>query len=375
MQFLKYYILSLIFFNLPSFFMFNVSYGFGSFASFSLTIGIFVYFFLESKIKASFWLVALGLLYFGIGALQAKHEFIEFFKEFFKYFVLVICCGTLCKKTTTKQILCFLSIGVLTILIHALFFPSLLGRYSGFFMNPNQAGFVCLLGYALTFTIKNLKLKYSLLSIFALCGFLTLSRYCIIMLVFITLLSIIENFKHILLLFGALIGFIVVLNTSAFDLNTERLGAFQSLYSDNVDTKTISKGSRHETWAQYTDIVLDNLVYGAGYGALHGDGTRQNAVGVHNTYLLVLGEAGILTLIALIALYYNITIKSISVFKRHPEYVYLSVILLSYLLETHNYFDNHILIFITTWIVIQLRDNYTLSQADNLNLKHELTTT
>ena len=66
------------------------------------------------------------------------------------------------RKSKLKEIYIFLLIGALSIIINAVFFPlhnanfyPTYGRFSGFYLNPNYAGAMSLMGFALSFGIKN----------------------------------------------------------------------------------------------------------------------------------------------------------------------------------------------------------------------------
>ena len=65
------------------------------------------------------------------------------------------------KNTTNKEAFLYLLIGSMSIIIHALVFSNAYGRYAGFYLNPNRAGLICLLGLAFSFTLTNKKFKCS----------------------------------------------------------------------------------------------------------------------------------------------------------------------------------------------------------------------
>ena len=158
--------------------------------------------------------------------------------------------------------------------------------------------------------------------LFTIAGLATLSRYFFLMLVIINITSIFANRKNAIGLIAGAIGFIVIINTPAFELNTGRFEALRSIFSSGeIKTKTITTEPRNETWALYTDIILDKLFFGNGYGALQGRGAgaMDIKVGVHNTYLMVLGESGIIPFLIIVILYLSLLFKSAKLFTTNPE--------------------------------------------------------
>ena len=95
---------------------------------------------------------------------------------------------------------------------------------------------------------------------------------------------------------------VLILNITSFQLNTQRFNALKSVFSDEVDTEAISKNSRNETWSLYTDVILENPIIGNGYRSMQGKNADTVGVkaGVHNSYLMALGEAGVIPFLMLI---------------------------------------------------------------------------
>jgi O-antigen ligase len=318
--------------------------------------GIIGYFFLEEKVKIVWPLVILGILYFFISAFNYSGPTSDFIINCIKYFLFVILISSLASKTQNNELITILFIGALSILINAIVFSNPYGRYSGFYINPNTAGAVALIGYVFCLSLNNVKLKLLLQFGFIISGIMTLSRYFILLLVLITLLSIIYNKRNLIgALFGAL-ALIFVITSGDFKLNTDRFKALQSIFSNDVDTETITKESRDETWALYKKPLLNNLLIGNGYKSFQGHeyDTVGVQVGVHNSYLMILGEAGILPFLIFTYLYLLMIIKSFKSFFNHPEYLYLAIVLLTYLLVSHVYFENYIILFFTIWLYKKL---------------------
>jgi O-antigen ligase len=339
----------------------------GSFTSALLLVGIIFYYFLEDKLRPIIPLVILGLCYFFISGVNYAEDFIEFTKDLLRFFIFILGVRTLASRTSKKELCIIFIIGALSILINAVFFSDSYGRYSGLYLNPNNAGFICIVGFALTYNLEKISLKLIAQFIFAICGLMTLSRTFILLLIIVNLIAIIIDKKNIITLVLAFLSLTLILSLSSIRLNTERFGALQSIFSNDVDTKTITKESRNETWAKYIDGILESPITGQGYKKLHGNpnGYKRDDSGVHNTFLMVIGEAGVVPFLIIVIFYLSLLFKSIKLIYYDPIYFVIATILLFTLMVSHNYFDNYILLFITIW----LYNNLNESEADSLIFK------
>ena len=179
----------------------------------------------------------------------------------------------------------------------------------------------------------------------------------ILLLILINVLSLFANRKNIVGLLAGAIGFVIILNTPAFKLNQNRFGALQSIFStQEVDTEVITEESRNETWALYTDVLMQNALIGTGTGAMQGANSYKVkiGVGVHNTYLMVLGEAGIIPFLLIVIFYVSLLARSFKSFKQRPEYFYLAIVLSTFLLVSHMYFSNYVILFFTIWLYTRI---------------------
>ena len=360
---LKYTLLVLLLFKLDTFALIAFGSTIGSVLSALFFGGIIVYFFLEEKVKIVWPLVLLGLCYFFISAINYSGPTQDFIINCIKYFLFIMLIPSLANEAKHNELITILFLGALSILVNAVLFSNPYGRYSGFYINPNTAGTVALIGYVFCLSLKNVKLRLLLQFGFIISGIMTLSRYFIILLVLITLLSIVYNKRNLIgAIFGAL-AMLFVITSGDFKLNSDRFKALQSIFSNDVDTETITKESRDETWALYKKPLLTNLFVGNGYKSFQGReyDTVGVQVGVHNSYLMVLGEAGILSFLLLAYLYILLIVKSIKHFFKHPEYLYLSILLFTYLLVSHVYFENYIILFFTIWLYKKLIHNQEIN--------------
>lgn len=363
MKALKYILLILILLNIPTFSIANISPGLGSATSMLLLLCVIIFYFFEEKLQPIIPLVVLGLSYYIISSLSYTENTSEFLKDLIRYFIFILGIRKLASLTSKQEVCYILLIGAASVIINALFFSNAFGRYSGFYINPNKAGFVCIIGFTLTYSIKQKGIKLIAQFIFAIAGLMTLSRSFILLFLLVNIISIVIDKKNIITLVSGVIALTLILSLSSIKLNTDRFNALKSIFSDNVDTTTITKETREETWANYIDGIMTNPLFGQGYKKLHGKPKgyyNNDDVGVHNSFLMIIGEAGIIPFIIIVVLYLSMLIRSFKVFNEEPLYLIMSLLLLSYLMVSHNYFDNFLLLFMTVWLYDKIKSNNTL---------------
>ncbi len=366
MKALKYLLLILILLNIPTFSIAFISPGLGSATSMLLLLCVIIFYFMEEKLRPIIPLVILGLSYYMISSLSYTEDTSEFIKDLIKYFIFILGIRKFASLTSKQEICFILLVGAFSIIINALLFSSAFGRYSGFYVNPNKAGFVCIIGFALTYSIKQKNIKLLSQFLFAIAGLMTLSRSFILLFVLVNIISIVIDKKNIITLVSGVIALVLILSLSSLQLNTDRFNALKSIFSDDVDTTTITKESRDETWAIYIDDILTNPIFGKGYKKLHGKPKgfyADNDIGVHNAFLMIIGEAGIIPLMIIVVLYLSMLFRSFNIFHEEPIYFLVSLLLLSYLMVSHNYFDNFLMLFLTVWLYDKLKshDNTSLN--------------
>ncbi len=355
MKLLKYIILIMLIWSVPGIFAFDQSLG--SLMSYVLYALILLYFFLNPKPKILIPFVTLGLLYFLISGIIYVDDAQYYNQELLKYFVLIVGATHLLYVTTVTELFVLLIIGGSSIIFNALFSPSDFGRYSGFYFDPNNAGFVCLIGYCLGFAIPNKSLKLGGQFLLTLGGILTFSRTFLLLWILISLISVFASRKNTLN-FGIGLGVIAILLTVAsyVTLNTVRLKAYESLLSSDTDTLLSvqqREGTRADIWSEYYDMIAEKPLFGNGFSTLHGDGADKQ--GVHNSYLMVLGEAGILPFLIIIGIYLSMLIRSFRLFRPDYHLFLLAFTLLAILMTIHTYFDNFVILVTSMWLYIQLR--------------------
>lgn len=353
MKILKYICFALVILNLPSIALFAYGPGIGSLLSYSTILLLVVYYFLEKKTEPNWWLLIITLFYFSLSGLQYLGETKYFLLEFIKYLIFVICGYELTKRITINELYVFLIIGALSIGVEALFFTSRFGRYSGFYLNANVAGFISIYGFSLVYGMKSTTLKLIGQFVFTLMGLLTFSRTFIVIWLLLNLISIKISIKNIRI-FG--IGFLIFSALLAIDaavgLNNPRFEQLKNIVNnENVSVQEINEDSRTETWAKFYDKVLDAPLFGNGYGTFTG---KTGLLGAHNTYLALLGEAGLIPFGLFMAFMGYLFYWSFQFFKRSPNLIMQTISLSVFLLANHNFFNFYYMTFAAMWIQYQI---------------------
>lgn len=354
MKILKYLVFALVMLNLPSIALSIYGLGLGSALSYA-TVGLLsIYFFLEKKSSPNWWLLIIALLFYSISGLQYSGDTPSFIMEFIKYIIFIICGYELSKQISITELYVFLLIGALSIVVESIAFPTRFGRYSGFYLNPNVAGFICITGFALTYGLKRPSLKYLGQFIFTLTGLLTFSRTFIVIWVIINLISLKISIKNLRILGGVFL----ILGTLFFidelvGLNNPRFNQLKSLVNnENVSNQEITSDSRADTWALFYDQIYESPLIGNGYGTFSGKGNLN--LGVHNTYLRILGEAGIIPFIIFLIYIFYLMYMSFIYFQRAPNLLMQIIALSLFLMANHNFFGFYYVTFAAMWIQYEI---------------------
>ena len=359
MKNLKLIILLLIFWNLPSFALAHISSMSGMFLSYGTFLLIIVYFFFNKKERPIIPFIVLGLLYFVISVLVDTQNTENFIVTFIKYFIIIILVIKLLKDTTDKEIFIVLLLGSLSIIYESVFIIDIGGRFSGFYLNPNFAGFICVLGCCLSLSIDNKMLRVFGHLLFSIAGLVTFSRTFLLLWVLINIISLLSNYKNVYkIVIGIVLFSLFVSLGDNFDFNSRRLDAFTSILDGKISDEML-EDSRIQTWALYYYKVLNKPFFGNGYLSFSGktDGIGENSdsiQGAHNTFLMILGESGIFVFLYFTAIYGGFIVTGIRVFKDEPFIFLISFSLFMYMLTSHNYFDNYIILFVSLWLYLKI---------------------
>lgn len=374
MKYLKLVILLLIFCNLAGYALVNVGSALGSLLSYLTLLCVIVYYWFSEKQKPVLPFIILGILFFSISILVNAQYSDNYLVTLTKYFIFIIMASSVIKDVRNIEIYSILLIGSLSIIYETIFVSGIGGRYSGFYLNANFAGFACILGYAIGLTLNSkTKLKLFGQILFSIAGLVTFSRTFLLIWVLINILSVFVNYKNIYKILACAALFLVFISFGdKLDLNTKRMHAFSSILGGKVDSD-LKEESRTETWSLYYDNLLNKPFWGNGYKTFSGitageEGNRFTIkVGVHNTFLMIMGEAGIFTLLYFLWIYSYILINGLSFFKENSSIFFVSFSLILYMLTNHNYFENYLVLFTSLWLFSE-----TVSLKESLKLRERL---
>ncbi len=368
---LKRFILLLILCNLPGYSLVQSGATLGSLLSYSTFLAIIAYYFLAEKEKPVIQFVILGIGFSLISLLVDAQYSDTFLVTFTKYLIVIIMLPSLIKDLKPEEVYVILLVGCSSIIYEAVFVSGIGGRYSGVYLNANLAAYSCIFGYAFGLSIKNKRLKLIGQLLFSIGGLVTFSRTFLLIWVLINLLSILLNYKNVYKIFVC-IGLFALFITfgDRFDLNTQRLTAFSDILSGKIDAK-MKEGARTETWALYYDKILSHPLWGSGYKAFSGQtaggeiDTFTVRVGVHNTFLMIIGEAGIFVFLLFLWIYGYLLVNGIYFFKKNPSIFFITFSLILFMMTLHNYFDNYLVLFTSLWLYHETSKmkNYTWNRG------------
>jgi hypothetical protein len=336
MKYLKLIILLLIFWNFPGFSLVHISATIGTVLSYSTFFLIAIYYFFNSKEKPIICFIVLGLSYFLVSVLVDAQNTENFIMTFVKYFIFIIMGANVVKDVKVIEIYIVMLLGSLSIIYESIFVIDIGGRFSGFYLNPNLAGCACILGYCLSFSIDNKKLRILGQILFSIAGFVTFSRTFLLVWGLVNIVSLSISYKNSYKILAGVILFSLFLSFGEkFDFNTKRLEAFSTILDGKISDE-MGEDSRTTTWALYYDKILDKPFFGNGYlsfsGKTYGNVYNSYSIqGVHNTFLMIIGEAGILVFLYFMWIYGSFIVKGIRIFRGKPLIFLVSFSLLMYM--------------------------------------------
>ncbi len=361
----KYILLFLLFCNMTTFALVYIGPSMGSIVSYATSLLLLVYFFISKPWhKPAIPFILFTILFFVISSFNyTEVDTTNFFMKESLRFMIVIVCGTqLMYNCKPKDFFYIFLLGAGSVIINAVVFPEsnvlyglIRGRFSGFYLNPNFAGSASLFGFALSYTIKAKTWRLIGQFAFTLAGIFTLSRTFVIVWLLINVIAIAKNKKNLLV--PVIGGFVLIVVFTFTDTNifaSDRFDALESLFDEGpVQTKTLEKDSRTATWAMYYDMITDKPIFGHGFMKLQR--RTGNLPGVHNTYLMVIGEAGIIPFLVFIGLYVYLIFGSFKHFKNRPELFYTMIIISLAMLVGHTYFFAYNNVLLSIYVYLQLR--------------------
>lgn len=348
---------------MPAFLLVYSSPTISSAASYLTSLSLLAFFILAKKRhKPTVPFVISSLLYFLISGLNYEGDEIFFLKEFLRFTIVVVCIIEVMARTNYRELFYILLVGAMSVILNAFIFPYanamhglVLGRFSGFFLNPNLAGIVCLLGMAISYSMNNNILRLTGQGIFTLAGMLTLSRTFLIIWIIINITAIVNSRKNLLVpLIGGIAFVIIISFTDSKIFAPDRFKALTALFGEGeVRAKSIGNEGRSTTWAIYYDLIFKNPLSGQGYKSFQVMTTKLP--GVHNTYLMILGESGLIPFLIFIGTYVYLLKYSIIYFKKEPYLLYIIIVVLLNLMASHTFFANYQSIALSVFVYLRIR--------------------
>ena len=286
------------------------------------------------------------ILYFLFSGINTIEKFNLYILEFIKSILLFIFFSNYIKINKLKTVLIIILIGAITIIVEFFIFKdyNIGGRYSGIFLNPNGAAYICIFGYTLSFMFNG-KLKYICILIFSFAGLITFSRTFLVLWLLVTLYFIYKEKKNLIIL---IISFFIIILLNNYKEDFEINSRFDFISQFFLDEKpTVSfdefnENSREVAWQRfYSKLLNGNLFIGNGYRSFQGSEfveSKNNSLreGVHNSYLMILGEAGIFVFILFLLLNIQIIIK---LFQNDKIFLMIFLTMLLFITTSHNFFE------------------------------------
>ena len=372
MYYLSLSFLFLVTLNIPTILLFSVSPSVASNTSyFMFSIGVLLILLNNDKYPINLkYLYISSILFYFFGLLTNTREFPVLIIEFVKFSIFIFALYTAQNFVGIKVILLFLLIGALTILSDALFFRFKdiaynayemieYGRYAGFYLNANSAAAICLSGYAIALVVNN-RIRLILLLLFTLMGFLTLSRTFIFSWIIINIVFSLKSPKHLrfipvlLFIFPILISF-----QSILGLRIDRFNSLINLFTNGrFDQLMTNNSSRVKLFSEYYRSISNSPIFGNGFNSFRTGELIDKDVGAHNTFLMIIGEAGILPFLFFVAFFVYLFYKTIKNLKYSILPLFVLIIIFIQFNVSHNFFDMGFRVFMMTFLLYQLNNNY-----------------
>jgi len=366
---ISFSVLFLVLLNIPTIVLETLSISISSPISY-LLFSLLAFLIFTNKIKypkTVYILAITASLYFFISALQYNGDYTLLIITYIKFHLYLFGLYIAIRNIDQNIILVFLFLGAVTILLDSLYFRfndfqgvgyvSQYGRYSGFYLNPNTASMICLIGYALTITKENYWKSLSLA--FSFLGFLTLSRTFMATWFLITLVYLFYNRKYIVKTSLILIVCAFSLFTFSKDLNldADRFTFLTGLFSGSVDREVLNNDSRQDQWAKFYTMIYESPIIGNGYSSFTTSADGFGDAGVHNSFLLIFGESGFLPFLLIIAVFLFLFKNVYNLRKKNLTLMLLTVVIFIQFLVSHNFFDSGLMLFIFLNIIYLLNFN------------------
>lgn len=188
-----------------------------------------------------------------------------------------------------------------------------IGRYAGLYINANAAS------AAMLFALLLINMESGIYKIlgFMVCvaaGFLTLSRTFMITFMIFVILSFELTPRKLanILVFCLFVRFLLPF-MELIDLRSERLEFIYGLVQEGrIEGFFDSKNSRGDLRTEYSELIVENPIIGNGFNAFRSGKYVDSGLGVHNTFIAILGEGGALSFITILIFFGVLAVRFIN---------------------------------------------------------------
>ena len=191
-------------------------------------------------------------------------------------------------------------------------------------------------------------------------GFLTLSRTFIFSWLILNILNAVNTKKHLKFLSLFLFAFPFLLSfKELFGLRDDRFNSILNLFKNGeLDTLMTNNSDRIYLFQSYYNFISDFLFLGNGFNSFKSGDLVDKEVGVHNTFLLILGESGFFPFLMFLVFFSYLFIYAY----RKKMYTILPLLLITTIFIqfniSHNFFDTGFRVFMMTFLLYLLNNNY-----------------
>ena len=152
--------------------------------------------------------------------------------------------------------------------------------------------------------------------------------------------------------------FSLITFSKKLNLDTDRFEFLLNLLSGQIDNELLNQDNRQDQWAKFYNLIIESPIIGNGFETFSSSLTDINSQGVHNSFLLILGESGFLPFLLIIIVFLFLFKKCFNLSKKNPTPLLLLVLLILQFLVSHNFFDSGLMIFLFLNIIYLLNFNY-----------------
>jgi len=142
-------------------------------------------------------------------------------------------------------------------------------------------------------------------------------------------------------------------------LDISRFEFLNNLFLGIIDQEVLNDDNRQDQWAKFYGGIANSPIIGNGYSSFSQSLDGKGDVGVHNSFLLILGESGFLPFSLILALIISLLYRSFIKIRHDITPFLLIISLIINLMVSHVFFSSGIQIFILVFIIYSLTKKTT----------------